>query len=138
MHCSPSSEKKISYETLFCDVYCHLSVQACKSVSTLKDVCGTLNALLDRVKSSQNTVRDFTSNQLPAVVQGLLWFNGAAPQLQCYTMQVTARCLVHFTTATLQLRNHIKKWAQSGLFSEQQILSQVRLQTRFLPCIGRV
>lgn len=99
--------------------------QACKYISTIESVCGALNALLDRVKKSQSTIRDFTTNQLPTVVQGLLWFNGADPQLQRCTMQVAARCLVHFTTATLQFRNHLKKWAQGGLFSEQLLLSQV-------------
>ena len=96
-------------------------------MSTIENVCGALNALLDRVKKSQSAVRDFTSNQLPAVVQGVLWFNGADPLLQHCTMQVAARCLVHFTTATLQFRNHLRKWAQGGLFSEQLLLSQVAM-----------
>ena len=96
-------------------------------MSTVNDVCGAMNALLDRVKKSQSTIRDFTSNQLPMIVQGLLWFNGADPLLQCSPLQVVARCLVHFTTATLQFRNHLKKWAQSGLFSEQLQLSQVMI-----------
>ena len=99
--------------------------QACKRISTVESVCAALNALLDRVKKSQSAVRDFTSNQLPVIIQGLLWFNGADPILQSCTMQVAARCLVHFTTATLQFRNHLKKWAQGGLFSEQLMLSQV-------------
>ena len=105
-------------------------------MSTVKDVCGALNVLLDRVKRSPNTVREFTSNQLPAIVQGLLWFNGADPSLQCSTMQVVARCLVHFTTATLQFRNHLKKWAQSGLFSEQLQLSQVMIMQHSAQKLG--
>ena len=113
-------------------------IQACKCVSVIQDICGALSSLLDRVKKSQSVVRDFTSIHLPTLMQGLLWFQGADPQLQCSTMRVAVRCLVHFTTATLQFKNQLRKWAQGGLFSEQLQLSQVICSMHYIISISAI
>lgn len=88
-------------------------------------MCGGLHSLLDRVKDSQDVVRDFTLNQLPAIIRALLWFNGADPLLQCHAMQVAARCVDHFTASASQYKTQLRKWATSGLFGDKLWLSQV-------------
>ena len=87
-----------------CVLTVHVLVQGAEDAAVLQMVCQAVSAVLDRVHSALEAVRDFTTHQLPALLSGLLQFASAQEFLQSLVLPVVAQCLGQFPAATLQAK----------------------------------
>lgn len=90
-----------------------------------RQLCGVVSTLVARAHACPQAVPDFASQQLPLLLQGLLWFSSTAPPLQVPAIRAAAHCHAHFTSGHAHHRQALLKWAESAIFNSYGPLSLV-------------
>ena len=92
-----SPKFQILYEPLY-------APQETGHITTLHGACRVISAIVTRAHLSPGAMRDFSSHQLPAIVQSLLRFSAAADDLQVLVLPVVAQSLVCFPSPMSQFK----------------------------------